>query len=754
MRVPDRLRAIAAIVGILLLPPSGKGATGEEPRQHDVDPCRIPRATSTIRVDAILDEQAWRDALRVELNYEIEPGENIAPPVRAEALITFDDRSLYVAFRAFDPEPAKIRAHVADRDQVSADDLVGLVLDTFNDKRRGYEFLVNPLGVQWDLFRNELSNGEPEDASWDAIWESAGRITAEGFVVEMAIPFNQLRFPRTDGEQTWRIGFYRAYPRNLRHRIFHIPMDRNNNCFTCQLPEFTGMQGITPGRNIELIPTVTSQRDDALEDEDDLTSQYMHGSFHTEAGLSARWGITPNLSLNAALNPDFSQVEPDTIQLATNTRFALFYPEKRPFFLEGADLFSAPMPVVYTRAVADPRWGLKLSGKAGKQALGVFVAKDRITELIFPANQSSDSMTLEQENTAAVVRYRHDLGESSTLGLLATSRVADRYSNRVFGLDGHVRLSRNDTVQFQLLGSQTRYPEEVAANYDQPKGSFDGSALQLLCRRDTRDWGLWLYYQDLGKGFRADSGFVPRVDTKTVNPGVGRTLWGEKGDWYTRINIYIEGVRTTDHTGSPTDENVILTGRFEGPMQSLVQIRAARVKEYYEGATYDQDQLSVTATARPTGNLSWSLDSRFGDAVDYDNARPARVTHLAPGLKVDFGRHLTLQVDHIFEDLNVADGRLYRANLSQLRVVYQFNLRTFARAMIQRLNVERNVNLYTKPQGSPSRELFTQLLFSYKFDPQTAFFVGYSDTHAGNERVDVTQKNRTFFVKIGYDWQP
>jgi hypothetical protein len=468
--------------------------------------------------------------------------------------------------------------------------------------------------------------------------------------------------------------------------------------------------------------------------------------------LSARWGITPNLSLNAALNPDFSQVEADAAQLSTNVRFALFYPEKRPFFLESADLFSTPINAVYTRTVADPTWGLKLSGKEGGQGLGVFVARDQLTNLVFPANQGSDSATVDQANTAAVVRYRHDIGEASTVGLLATGRTGDSYSNGVLGFDGLFRLTRNDTVQAQLLASRTRYPKQVVADYDQPSGTFDGSALHLLYSHDTRDWGAWLYYQDLAKGFRADSGFLPRVDTRTLNPGFGRAFYGEPGDWYTRINVDLEAIHTTDHTGLLTDQSVVLWGTYEGPLQSFARVGLIQGKEYYAGTTYDLTWGRLNFTIRPNGSFTFSLVARAGDAIDYDNSRPTNLLRLQPGVTLDLGRHLYMQLDETFEQLDEAGGRLYRANLTELRLVYQFNLRTFVRAIVQRLDLNRNLKLYAEVPTSPSRQFFTQFLFSYKLNPQTVLFLGYSDTEAATESIAMARTNRTVFLKLGYAW--
>ncbi|MCU0293081.1 MAG: carbohydrate binding family 9 domain-containing protein [Thermoanaerobaculaceae bacterium] len=715
---------------------------------------RVTRASGPVKVDARLDEAAWTTALTLELAFEVQPGENVPPPVRTEFLITYDTDNLYLGFRAFDPEPGKIRAHITDRDRAYRDDFVGVIFDTFNDKRRGYEFFVNPLGVQMDLSRNEMGGGDnSEDDTWDAIWSSAGRITAEGYEVELAIPFSSLRFPKIPGEHTWRIAPFRAYPRSVRHQIFLMPTARDNNCFFCQVPMFVGFEGIRPGRNIEVDPTLTTQRTDELEDTDDLTTPFHDGSFETKAGVSARWGVTPNISLNAALNPDFSQVEADSAQLSTNTRYALFYPEKRPFFLEGADIFSTPITASYTRTVADPRWGAKVSGKAGANAVGVFVAQDRTTNLLFPSNAGSDLDTYEESNTSGVVRYRRDIGKSSALGVIATSREGSGYSNKVYGADGIIRISDQDTARFQILASRTKYPGQLAEEYDQPTGEFDGSAFFGILEHNTRTWDAWVWHERYTTGFRADLGFIPRVDAATSSVGGQYKILGSAAQWFTRLTFGAEPWQTTDHTGRVTDQAIPFYFNYQGPLQSTVNIRVARAKEYYDGVTYDQDRLFVFYNLRLNGTFTTSLDTRFGDTIDYDNSRPARVTHLAPGFTLDLGRHLALTVDDVFEDLDVSGGRLYRANLLQMKAVYQLNTRAFVRLIVQYLDLRRNLDLYLDPPDSAvEREVFSQLMFSYKLNPQTVFFLGYSDSRGEEDHIAMMLKSRTVFAKIGYAW--
>ena len=327
-----------------------------------------------------------------------------------------DGANLYVGFEASDPDPSAIRGYLRDRDSAYSDDFVGIIIDTYNDGRRAFEFLANPLGVQMDLTNNEASTGGnmgKEDDSWDAIWGSAGRINGEGYVVEMKIPLTQLRFPAVEGLKTWGFDLTRNYPRGSSYRFTNNPLVRGNNCYLCQIGEFSGLTDAEPGRDLEIVPTLTASKSDSTEEPgiDPLISD----GTQTEAGLSVRWGISPDLTANLAINPDFSQVEADAAQLDVNNRFALFFPEKRPFFLEGADYFSTPLRAVFTRTIASPDVGAKLTGKRGDHTFGVLAAEDAVTNLLFPGLFGSDATTLEQSNTSFIGRYSRGFGNTSAI---------------------------------------------------------------------------------------------------------------------------------------------------------------------------------------------------------------------------------------------------------------------------------------------------------------------------------------------------
>lgn len=746
--MPKRL--IPAISTLLLLALAPLAAQ-TPPKLPPPERYTITPAASPIRVDGVLDEAAWQKATIIKLPFERLPGDNTPAPVETECFLTYSDSHLYVAFRCLDPEPQKIRAHLMGRDTIDTfiqDDHISIILDSFNDERRGFQFRVNPLGVQADANFSELEGYE--DFSWDAIWASAGRITDWGYAVEMAIPFNQLRFPRTQEAQTWGFSAERSWPRNVRHRMISHPQDRNRSCLLCQINKIDGFQGISPGRNLEFDPTLTANRTDAMDMVAFPSGSLAAGKVAVEPGITAKWGITPNLILNGTVNPDFSQVEADVAQLDVNTRFALYYPEKRPFFLEGADIFLTPVQAVFTRTVADPLWGVKLTGKTGRSALGFFAAQDRISNLIFPSNQGSSSTSLDQNVFGGVLRYRYDVGKGSTVGLLYTGRTGTNYNNHVGGVDGFIRLGQSDNIRFQFLGSRTRYPWQVSEDYGQKEGMFGGYAAYAEYAHLTRNWQVVAFYGDHGSGFRADYGFVPRVDTRIFDAEVYRIFWGEGKSWYDRLMFWVRGYYTGDHTGRMTDSRIALGAGYQGPLQSQVQVVGRLNREYYNGVTYDVSDAVLAFMLNPAGGMSLGFEGNLAKGIDYNNARPASVLRLGPFFELGLGRHINLNISHLLERL-ASDGlRTYTANLTQVKLIYNFSTRAFLRAIVQYQDLDQVPERYAYPVDPKTKGLFSQVLFSYKINPQTVLFLGYSDNSLGFKNIAITRIDRTFFLKIGY----
>jgi hypothetical protein len=738
---------LAALAGPALAQPDGEVASSR------VGSLAIPHSTAAVQIDGVLDDPVWRFALALPLTIETYPRENQTPEVETTAYLVENGDQLLIAFDALDPEPGSIRAYLRDRDSAFNDDFVGVVLDTFNDQRRAFEFFVNPFGVQMDLIQDDVNRNE--SSSWNAIWDSAGEINARGFTVEIAIPFSQLRFPRVGGQQTWGIDVLRFRPRAQRARISNNAQDRNRNCYLCQFGKFTGFENAEPGKALEVVPTLTAARTDSRPPAG--VGPLERGDFETEAGLGVRWGITPDLTLDAAFNPDFSQVEADFAQLEENATFALFYPETRPFFLEGEDYYAGPLQAVFTRTVADPDVGAKFTGRTGNNTIGMFATNDTVTNLLFPGPFGSRTHSLDQENDALVGRYTRGFGRASTIGALVTSREGEGYSNEVAGFDGRYFINDQSTLRFQYLDSRTQYPSGVATQFAQDE-RIEGDAWRVEYRYGSRNWFGQIWHQDLDPAFRADSGFITRVDVVQDRFEFNRTFYGDEDAWYTDFRIGAQGGESETVGGQLIDRSIQPFFTFQGPMQSFARIGAGVRKEYWNGQLYDLQGGFMFAQFRPRSGLNINMQMNRGEQIDYTNSRLADQRRVQPQVDWNATRHLLVRLRYTSDRLSSKGGpTVYDATLVDLRLTWQFNVRSFVRLTLQDQHIERNVDLYnnrllTDPSTS---SLATQLLYSYKLNPQTVLFAGYSDNSIDVDTGgDLEKTGRTLFFKLSYAWTP
>ncbi|UCH10712.1 MAG: carbohydrate binding family 9 domain-containing protein [Fidelibacterota bacterium] len=713
---------------------------------HDGNPYPVPRIESRIKVDGILNESDWDKALVLELNYEFDPGDNVPAPVPTEVLLMNDGTQLYAAFRCYVDDASEIRAHLTDRENFWNDDHVNIHIDTFNDERRSYALGANPLGVQMDA----IAADQNFDWSWDGIWASAGSIFDWGYIVELAIPFSQLRFQRTNGPQVWGFDAWRVHSRSVLHFIGAFPQDRDNSCWQCQMIKIEGFEGVTPGENLEISPTAIGGRTDTRDDLPD--GSFDDGKLTSELGLTAKWGITTNLTASGTLNPDFSQVEADALQLDVNQPFALYYREKRPFFTEGADFFSTLKTAIYTRTMHDPSAGLKLTGKEGVHTIGGYVVRDEQTNLLFPGSQGSDSESLERASTASVLRYKRDFGSTYTFGALLTDREGKDYYNRLVGLDNHLRVTETDEIQLQYLESWTLYPDSIVEEYDQPGGSFQDRYIAFEYDHDSHNQYWWLDYDYVGDGLRADLGFIPRVGFQDVEGGYFYRWFAEPGKWWSRFTLGSDFNYYVDQSDQLLEKGASIWCSYQGFMQSYVNVNLHRSREAYDNAEFDLTSVEIFTQCRPFGDLGLNFFTRFGDRIDYDNTRKGERLLVNPWIEYNLGRHMNLTLDHAFERLNVEGGRLYTANVTQMSAVYQFNIRTFFRSIVQHVDYRYNTKLYTFEIDPEERYLFVQLLLSYKVNPQTVFFLGYSSNYTGTHEYNLAQEDRSIFLKMGYAW--
>jgi len=715
----------------------------------------LPEIKQTITVDGVLDENVWQSAGKMTLNYENNPGEGTPAPVKTELFFYQDGTSLNVAFKAYDPDPKQIRASLRDRDALWPDDNVGLIIDTFNDERGGYEFFVNPLGAQADMKMDD-TNGWDEDASWDAIWDSAGQITDFGYVVEMSIPFSSLRFPETEGEQIWNIAGWRNYPRDVRTNMATHKSDRNIKCNLCQFEQWVGLKDIKSGKNFQLTPTLTVSRQD---EKPDVPGDWQDGDVDVEPGLDIRWGITQDMVLNATINPDFSQVEADSGQLDVNNTYSLFFPEKRPFFLDGASYFdTSNFNFVHTRNIAEPDVGLKLTGKTKEHSYGVMLANDNNTSFLMPGNQGSDVATLDEKSEVAIARYKMDVGERNSIGVLMTHRQADNYNNTLLSVDGNYWLSEKDNINYQIASSETDNPELVVEDFEVKEEQSD-QALSIRYDHNTRDYNLKASYSNIGEDFRADLGFQSRSDIERVVLGGRRNYYGESGDTFTRWGYFGDWDKSFDQEGNVLEQEWEIHGNLQGKMQLYTNFGIVHRERFYDGEFFDETQFMQFAKFNPWGNVEVGNFYRFGKQIDFANTRLGDVVNIEPFIEWDVNENLNIDVSYNYSQLDVEDKNLYTAHQTDIRIGYQFDMRSILKFVVQYTDIERDVSLYIyddiedRPEEN-ERYFSTQLIYSYKINPQTLFFVGYSDGGYQDDNLDNLERDqRTIFTKFSYAWQ-
>jgi hypothetical protein len=714
-----------------------------------------------IIVDGNLDEAIWQKATKMELAYENNPGEGIPASVKTEIFFYENGDAFNVAIKAYDPDPSQIRASLRDRDALWADDNAGIIIDTFNDERSGYEFFVNPLGAQADM-RMDDSNGWDEDPSWDAIWDSAAKITDFGYVIEMSIPFSALRFPDTDGELTWNIAGWRNYPRDVRMQMATFNSDRNLECTLCQFDQLVGFTEVKSGNNFQLTPTLTVSKKD---EKPTVPGDWEEGDVEVEPGLDVRWGITQDIVLNATLNPDFSQVEADAGQLDVNSTYSLFYPEKRPFFLDGASYFdTSNFNFVHTRNIADPDFGAKVTGKTDSHSYGLMLANDNNTSFLLPGNQGSDIATLDEESNVAIARYKVDVGERSNVGVLVTKRDATDYSNNLVSIDGSYWFSKADSLTYQFAYTDTTNPDDLVNEYKDDdnlsvKSQQSGNAMSLKYAHSTRDYTVKAGYTTVEEDFRADLGFQSQANYGKFVIGGNQTWYGESDDPLTRWGYFGDWDVTHDQDGNKLEQEIELHGNLQGQKQFFTNFGIVHREKLYDGEYFDETQFQMFAKFVPISGLELGTFYRFGKQIDYANTQLGDVLDIDLFGNYDVNKHLSINVDYAYSQLDIDKGRLYTANLFDVGLAYQFNMRSILKLIVQYVDVDRNADLYDYDDiddrpDTISRNFATQLIYSYKINPQTLFFIGYSDGGYQDDNLDeLTRDQRTVFTKFSYAWQ-
>jgi len=727
------------------------------PRSHAQHPARIvqiSRVSSPPHLDQFLDHRHTEGGPRhrsIETGEgglgvvvtdlrQREPGDGTPVSQPTTVYLSYDDQNLYAVFVCRD-DPAKVRASIARREEISRDDAVVLYLDAFRDREHAYFFMANPRGVQLDGIFTE---GQDEDLNYDVVWRSEGRLTADGYVVRLAIPFRSLRFPRAS-TQTWGVAVGRIIRRNNEESYWPHLTNRVKG-FVPQFASLQGLEHISPGRNVQLNPYSTLARARFL-DED-------APAFRTEGdervGLDAKLVLRDALTLDATVNPDFSQVETDDPQVTLNERFEVFFPEKRPFFLENAGFLTTPVNLFFSRRIVDPGTGVRLTGKAGRWALGAIAINDRE-----PGRVPAPDRLAGSRAGVGALRVQRELGKESTVGFLVTERELKGSVNRMYSLDGRLRFGKSWALVGQLIRSENRELDDSAL--------VSGFGALAELQRDGRHVDYVGRYLEFGPDFAAPLGFVKRTGYRETKHEL-QYKWRPKGSAVVGYGPTMSVLYNWDPTGAILDREIGAEFKVELVSQSEVKVERTEAFELFEDVGF---RLYETKASLATEWLKWlALDASYtwGTAVNHDPAEGlspflGRAAETQLNVTLRPTSRLRLDQTYIVSRLNTSTGaRVLSERLLRTKINYQFNRFLSLRAIV---DYEAETGDTTLADVEDDKQWRGDVLATYLLNPGTALYVGYTDTYQnlglfGNppevvrRRSADTSIGRQLFVKLSY----
>ncbi|MEX2473139.1 MAG: sugar-binding protein [Gemmatimonadota bacterium] len=704
------------------------------------------RVSTPIEIDGRIDEPGWENAARIGSFWEIMPQEGV-PAVRpTEVRIAYDETHLYVAFTAHD-DPDVVRATEGRRDQVFEDDLVMVSIDPRGTSEWAYGFGANPHGIQVDM----RDSGMNQDPKLDLIYESAGRITQEGFTVEMAIPFSSVGGAPSD--EAWRLNFMRVHPRGTRHVSSWMPVTRANPCVLCQHGRISGFGEVESATSWSVMPTVTGSQ---TSERTGTTTDLNHGRVSPEVSVTAGVRASNAWRLDATYNPDFSHVESDAAQIDVNSTLALSFPEKRPFFQQGSELYETPMDVIYTRSLNDPDGALKARGSIGSWDVGYMGAHDETSPLFVPLNERT-LVARAGGSTSHLLRTRRSLGGGSFTGAVVTDRSYENGArNTVFGIDGIQRLGETYTLAYQVLGSRASEAEEGAFDSSDERFSFRdrahtarhdgeefaGYGVHLALSRRARNSTLRASYEVATPTLRAANGFLRKNDYHDLEVSGGLSFQPEHGiidDISPRLEV--GGEWTFDGRMQKTYVEPMYQMMMTG--QTAIVLGHYHANESFAGQRFDGlDKTTFMIRSQPTQAFGVLGQVKYGDEIARMLASPevGRELTVLTRLMLRPSAKLSIEPQHVFSRLTRRGTRdkVFSGWISRIQASYQLN---------------REISVRLTGQYNSFRGLIEiDPLVTYQISPYTMFYVGAThdidDIHGASKPWALSE--RQIFMKFQY----
>ena len=706
----------------------------------------INKTKNIIVIDGIIDEEEWKNVSKTSDFREFQPGDNIIPTKKTEVMVTYDQSNLYVAFKA-NSDLSQIRASMQKRDEVFRDDFVAILLDTYGDANSAVMIGSNPLGVQLDA----LNQGDDDDAGYDVIFKSAGKITDNGYQVELSIPFSSLSFPKKK-IQEWKVTFFRNLPRENRHMIVWGGFDRANPCWLCQMGTLTGIQEISQSGKLEYLPTIVGSQSSGL----DANNSFEKQPYDGDLSLGIKYSFSSDRVAEISINPDFSQVEADEEQIDVNTTFALNYPEKRPFFNEGSDLTDTWVNVIHTRSINNPTSIGRLINRGQKDSWVFLSALDENSPYIVPSEEQSFTR-MGKKSYSNIFRYKRSLNQGSFLGLVATNRkmLDNEGSGTILGFDSRYRFNEKYQVEFQAVYSHTNEPNDSLLvesktfgedySYTFDGESFSGNALEIEFQRNTEHWRLEAGYDHRSPTFRAENGFVTNVNQRRI---YSQSLWTYfPNNFFSQIVGGFHAGIEPNYNGITKSKYFVLFGNLAMPYQTRLNISYARRPLY----RFKETNLTGTWDLRIRLNSQFSERYQFGVNIGRHVA-PVRFLEVPDEgrmvtnnlwVRIQATDRLNFGLSHNYQKMTTMDRNTdyFSGYVSSIRIKYQHN-KSLGFKMFGQYN-DFNKTFQIQP------------LLIYQPSPFTIFYIGSNSYQEMNSLAinmlnEGTLTQRQYFMKLQY----
>ena len=691
---------------------------------HAIEAYRLAPGEKIV-LDGNFDEPAWSHAKPWDRSYEMSPQDKIEAKVRTEVRFAYDAHALYAAVRAHDPNPAELRAPFARRDSVLADqDMVVLFIDPVGNRKFAHFVRANPRGVLADGLYNEDSSTEDFSPDFD-VQVATGRFEG-GWTAEFRIPFSSLRYSDPPSRE-WSVLVFRNWPREQRYRMASSPLPRDTTCFLCLNEPLTGLVDLPSTRFLTVTPQLTMRATENRERE----APHRRDN-EIVPSLDVKWRPRADVIVDATVNPDFSQVELDTPQLAGNTQFALFFPEKRPFFLEGADILQGPLNAIYTRSVNDPAWGVRATQRRDNFDGTVLVTRDDGGGLVLLPNTYGTGFALQNfKSTASFVRGRWQV-EGATVGGVVTDRTLDSGAyNRVAGPDVVWFPTPEQRLRVQILGSWTT-AQPSGGTF--AKGELQSSHAALLdWAYNGAEWNQYLSMQHIGRDFRADNGFIAQNGFHNIYSETTRkflNVWG-----FNEVSPYFNAEYKVDPEGGvqyQQNNHGIRVGMPRATTLSMEYRPNNLVAVRPGGGLRKRDQFYLSLESNPFPWFSkFYTELAFGDRVDVANNRVGRGAFYTIQAKIRPHRRAEIEyrIDNDFIDSVEAvagSKRILTQRVQQILAIWHFSARDSLRNIYQSTAIRRSPSLWEQAVSARENSETISLVYGHRRGIGTGFYLGVS----------------------------